>query len=148
MLPVEQRRILGLDYGSRRIGISISDPLRIVATSYGILEHSRNLWKNLKEIIDQEDVEFVVVGMPLNLKGEKGQKAEEVALFIEQLQTRCGIDVITWDERFTTSMARDSIMRMGTKKKGRQNSRERIDAMAAAIMLQGFLDRTKHSLSC
>ncbi|MBI2618848.1 MAG: Holliday junction resolvase RuvX [Ignavibacteriales bacterium] len=148
MLPVEQRRILGLDYGSRRIGISISDPLRIVATSYGILEHSRNLWKNLKEIIDQEDVEFVVVGMPLNLKGEKGQKAEEVALFIEQLQTRCGIDVITWDERFTTSMARDSIMRMGTKKKGRQNSRERIDAMAAAIMLQGFLDRKKHSLSC
>lgn len=141
-------RILGIDYGTKRVGVSLSDPLRIIASSYTTLENNTSLWSNLKEIVRKEEIAFIVVGMPLTLKGVAGQKAEEVKSFIEELGRRLGIEVVTWDERFTTSIAQQSLRNMGTTKKQRRSSREIIDAMAAAIMLQGFLDSTKKSMSC
>ena len=86
--------------------------------------------------------------MPLNLKGKQAQKAEEVQSFISELQENIGIEVITWDERFTTTIAQKTLIAMGTKKKERQKKDGRIDSMAAAIILQGYLDCTKHSRSC
>ncbi len=144
----EQKRILGIDYGSRRVGLSISDPLRIVATSYGALENNRHLIERIREVAEKEDVEFLVVGMPLTLRGGKGHKAEEVQDFIERLKRAVNREIVTWDERFTTSLAQQTMLAMGTKQSERRRKEGRVDSMAAAIMLQGFLDNTKRSLSC
>lgn len=144
----EQSRIMGIDFGTRRIGIAVSDPLFIIAQSLTTLNNTTALFAQIRELAEQESVSLIVVGMPLNLKGEKGQKAEEVERFIERLRSHVAVDVVTWDERFTSSLAHSTMLNMGTKKKQRRNDKGRIDAMAAAIMLQGFLDSRKQSLSC
>jgi putative holliday junction resolvase len=83
--------------------------------------------------------------MPFNLKGQQAKKADEVQKFIEVLKAKLGIKVVAWDERFTTTIAHQTMLTMGTKKKERQKKDGRIDSMAAAIILQGFLDNTKNS---
>lgn len=143
----EKKRILGIDYGTKRIGISLSDPLGITAQALESVINNERGWKRLHEIIHDKEVNLIVVGMPLNLKGERAQKAKEVELFVERLKQEMKADVVTWDERFTTSIAQQTLLLMGTKRKDRRE-RGRVDAMAAAIMLQGFLDSTKRSMSC
>lgn len=83
--------------------------------------------------------------MPLNLKGQYSQKTEEVQEFIRSLRSHIDIEVVTWDERFTTTIAKQSMFTMGMKKKERRMRDGRVDSMAAAIMLQGFLDSTNRS---
>jgi putative Holliday junction resolvase len=99
-------------------------------------------------IIEKEAVDVVVVGMPLNLKGEKAQNAQEVERFIEALKTETAAAIVSWDERFTTTMAHRTMLDMGTKRQERRLNKGRIDAMAAAILLQSYLDSRKRSLSC
>ncbi|MBI3586854.1 MAG: Holliday junction resolvase RuvX [Ignavibacteriales bacterium] len=144
----EQKRILGIDYGSKRIGISMSDPLHIIATSLATIPNDSHTFEALTEIVQREHVACIVVGMPLNLKGEKAQKAQEVMEFIQQLKKKIDIEILMWDERFTSSLAHDTLLRMGTKKKERRTNKGRVDSMAAAIMLQNFLDSRKRSLVC
>ncbi len=139
-------RILGLDYGSKRIGVSVSDPLKILARAYGAVDNAATKWKKLADIVASEEVELIVVGMPLTLKGEMGRKAEEVAEFIEELQARVTVPVVSWDERFTTSIAQRTQRSMGTKRSNRQARDGSLDAMAASVMLQGFLDSRKNSV--
>ena len=141
------RRVLGIDYGSKRIGLSLSDPLCVIAQPIDALKNDSSLLENLQQLSAREQVKLIVVGMPFNLKGQQAQKACEVQKFIEILKTKVGIEVVIWDERFTTSMAHRTMLSMGTKKKERQKKDGRIDSMAAAIILQGFLDnaRQEHS---
>ena len=148
MTQAEQGRILGIDYGSRWVGLALSDPLRILATSYRSLQNDANLEQELGLILEREAVEAVVVGLPLGLNGKKTRKTIEVEEFILRLQASFAVEVIPWDERFTTSIARQTLLAMGTKKQERRKRDGRVDAMAAAIILQGFLDSTKKSLSC
>jgi len=145
---VLHRRILGVDYGSERVGLSLSDPLGIIASPIEALKNDQSLMNNIQQLSVREQVNLIVVGMPFNLKGEHAQKAQEVQEFIDTLKSEVGIEVAVWDERFTTTMAHQTMRTMGTKKKERQKKDGRIDSMAAAIILQGFLDHTKHSLSC
>ena len=142
------RRIIGVDYGSKRIGISLSDPLGLFAQPRATLKNDESLWNELKHLAEKENVGLVVVGMPFNLKGEKARKAQEVQEFIEQLKQEIGLEVVLWDERFTTTIAQKTLLQMGTKKKDRRSNKQQIDAMAAAVILQSFLDSTKKSLSC
>ncbi|MEX1138750.1 MAG: Holliday junction resolvase RuvX [Bacteroidota bacterium] len=144
----EQKRILGVDYGSKRVGLAVSDPLRILASAYTTIENNATIWAQLLEVIQKEDIEFAVVGMPFNLKGEEGAKALEVRKFIEEFKARLGMEVVVWDERFTTSLAHYYRLASGIGKKQRQNNKAKIDAAAAAILLQGFLDSTKKSINC
>ncbi|HXG38270.1 MAG TPA: Holliday junction resolvase RuvX [Bacteroidota bacterium] len=144
---MDEGRVLGIDYGSTRIGLSLSDPLRIIAQPFRTLINNGTLWSNLKTIVQEQHIQTVVVGMPLNLKGQKGKKAEEVEQFIERLKAETKCEVIVWDERFTSSIAQQTLLDMGTKKSQRRD-KGRIDAMAAAVILQSFLDSTKQSLSC
>ncbi len=142
------QRLLGIDYGTKRIGLSTSDPLRIIATPYGTLENNSTLWDRLREIVKREGIAGIVVGMPLTLSGVTGQKATEVSHFIEQLKTEVGIEVVSRDERFTTSIAQQTLHQMGTKKKNRNAKDGTLDSMAAAILLQDYLDSKKNSLAC
>lgn len=143
----QEERIMGLDYGSRRIGVSVSDPLGITAQALESVENNETGMERLLELIRERHVTLVVVGMPLNLKGERAQKAKEVEAFIQRLKNRSQIEVVSWDERFTTTIAQQTLIQMGTRRKQRRE-RGRVDAMAAAIILQGFLDSKKPSFGC
>jgi len=144
----QQQRILGIDFGTTRIGLSLSDPLQILAQPYDTLKNDSHLIPRLAEIIKRQEVSLIVVGMPLNLKGEKGKKALEVDLFVGRLKENLGASVIVWDERFTTAMAHQTLRRMGTRKRERETNKGRVDAMAASLLLQSYLDSRKRSLSC
>jgi putative holliday junction resolvase len=133
-------RILGIDYGSVRIGLSISDPLGLIAQPIEPYRNDASIFEHLGEVAVRENVRLIIVGMPFNLKGQKAQKAGEVQRFIERLKEKLNIEILTWDERFTTTIANKTMIAMGTKKKERQKKDGRIDSMAAAVMLQGYLD--------
>jgi putative holliday junction resolvase len=75
-------------------------------------------------------------------------KAEEVHKFIDRLKEKLSVDVVPWDERFTSRMARQTLLQMGTTKKQRRTDKGKVDAMASALILQSFLDQTKHSIGC
>jgi putative holliday junction resolvase len=143
-----EKRILGIDYGSTRIGLSLSDPLQIIAQPYKTLANSKQTLKEICQIVDEREVGLIVVGMPFNLKGEKGKKAQEVDEFINRLREATTTEVVHWDERFTTSIAHQTLLDMGTRREERRSNKGRVDAMAAAILLQGFLDSRKRSLNC
>lgn len=133
------KRILGIDYGSKRIGIAVSDPLGIIAQGVSVVANSSTMINEIKKLVHEYDVEMIVVGMPFNLKGEKGIKADEVDRFISQIEKELQIEVVCLDERLTSKMAHQTLRDMEVKKKKRQD-KGTIDKMAAALILQGYLD--------
>ncbi len=141
-------RILAIDYGSERVGLALSDPLRILARPHLTLRNDIHMWDRLKEVVTSEAVVSIIVGMPLNLKGEKGTKAQEVDRFVERLRGEVSVAIEVWDERFTTTMAHQTLRAMGTSKSSRRTDKGRVDAMAAAILLQSYLDSAKKSPGC
>jgi len=137
------KRILGLDYGSKRIGVAVSDPLRIIAKGISVIEQSPSMMEELRALVVSYDVGEIVVGMPLTLKGEKRQTAEEVEKFMNRLHEAFNIPVVSIDERFTSQLAQETIRLMGVRKKQRQ-VKKTVDMTAAAIILQQYLDRHVH----
>ena len=144
----KENRILGIDYGTTRIGLSLSDPLQIIAQPHKTIANTAKTIAEICQLVRDESVGLIVVGMPFNLKGEKGKKAKEVEEFIDRLKDAAGIEVVHWDERFTTSIAHQTLLDMGTKREERRKNKGRVDSMAAAILLQGYLDSRKRSLNC
>jgi putative Holliday junction resolvase len=140
-------RLLGIDYGTKRIGLALSDPLGIIATPLETIANDALTFERIAAIVEREHARTVVVGMPFNLKGEKSKKAKEVEEFIARLKKHIRAEIIFWDERFTSTIAQQTLRSMGAKKKDRQN-KSTIDSMAAAIILQDFLNSTKHSRAC
>lgn len=136
------KRILGIDYGTKRIGVAVSDPLRIIATGVTVVANTPGAIAEIKRLAAEYDVATIVVGMPFNLKGEKGAKANEVELFIDALAKGTGCEIVAWDERFTSYTAHETLRAMGATRKQRQ-SKEKIDLMASALILQGYLDALK-----
>ncbi len=139
-------RVMGIDYGSVRIGVALSDPLQIIAQGFTTIPNNSNTIDELLKIIKEQNVEKVVVGMPYNLKGEVGSKAEEVERFIEQLRKNTTIEIVSLDERFTSVIAQQTILSMGTTKKKRQQNKGKVDEVASAILLQNYLDSKKDSV--
>ncbi len=133
------RRILAIDYGSVRIGIALSDPMRMIASALDTLPNTPGIFAKIEALCGEHGVGLVVVGMPLNLKGKEERKAQEVGGFVESLRGRITVPVRTWDERFTSVMAKQSMIDMGLRKKQRQE-KGRVDQIAAALLLQNFLD--------
>ena len=133
-------RYMGLDYGSVRIGVSVSDPLKIIAQGFTTLRNDTGSLDQIIAIIQEQSIVRIIIGNPLNLKGEMSAKAEEVGEFVKRLKTKTSVEIIMLDERFTSVMAQRSIIAMGTKKKQRQNNKGKVDEVAAAILLQSYLD--------
>lgn len=136
----EYSRYMGIDYGSVRIGIAVSDPLKIIAQGYTTIRNDAESLERITAIVAEQTVERIIIGNPLNLRGEVSAKAEEVAEFVKVLKEKTPVQVIMLDERFTSVMAQRSIITMGTKKKQRQNNKGKVDEVAAAILLQSYLD--------
>jgi len=132
-------RVLGIDYGRKRVGIAISDPTRLIARGLTMLDNGRTLLPEICRIIRREEVTEVVVGLPLTLRGEKGEMAVEVEGFIARLGAACGLPVVPFDERHSSTDALSSMIGMGVPRKKRRVKGE-IDRVAAALILQSYLD--------
>jgi len=135
----ESRRILAIDFGERRVGIAVSDPTNLIAQGLPTLDNDPTLFSRLRSVVSKYHIGRIVVGMPYTLKGEMGPKAQEVLEFVSRLRKEVTVEVCTWDERFTSSLARDAIRQMGTKQMARRK-KEKVDQMAATLLLQSYLD--------
>ena len=133
-------RILGLDWGSRRIGVAVSDDREKLAVGYGVWSAAdAEFFPKLEQTVRDEDIGLIVVGYPLTLRGEVGPTARAVDVFIETLIER-GYRIQRWDERFTTHEAGRSLSRLGISQK---KQRGRLDMSAAVLMLQSYLNEAQ-----
>ena len=137
---------MGLDVGERRIGVALSDPLGSMAFPFSVLERKGKDpdLKSLQALAQEHEVERVVVGMPRSLDGSLGPQARRVQGFVEGLAGSLALPVETWDERLSTVAAERSLVATGMKRGKRKIER---DAVAAALILQGYLDRSRGSAS-
>ena len=132
-------RVMGLDHGTVRVGIALSDELRMIASPLEFIpaEPFEALVDKLKQLIEEKDVDLLVVGMPRNMDGTHGPAAEKVREFIRRLQESITLPIHTWDERLTSAQANRILIEGNVR---RENRKRVVDKMAAAILLQSFLD--------
>jgi putative Holliday junction resolvase len=132
-------RILALDHGTKRIGIALSDELKMIAQplEYVAAEPIADFFVRLKEIIREKEVELILIGMPRNMDGSYGPAALKVQEFIAVLKDKVAIPIQTWDERLTSAQAQRFLIQGGVR---RQERKEKVDKTAAAILLQSYLD--------
>ncbi|NQV74970.1 MAG: Holliday junction resolvase RuvX [Bacteroidetes bacterium] len=133
-------RVLAFDYGTKRIGIAVTDPLQIIATGLDTI-HPKDIIKYLKKYLSTEQVELFVVGEPRQMNGSPSQSAPHIKGFITTLNKNFPeIPVEQIDERFTSKMASAVVAQSGFKKTDRQN-KERLDTISATIILQTYLEK-------
>ena len=135
-------RIMGLDFGSKTVGVAVSDPLGITAQGVEIVRRKspnklRQTLARIDELVREYDVEELVLGYPKNMNGTEGERCEKTREFKEMLEKRTGLPVALWDERLTTVAADRSMMEAGLE---RQERKEYVDEIAAIFILQGYLD--------
>lgn len=135
----EPGRVLALDYGAKRVGVAMSDPLQILASGVGTWANDAGLLTAIAKHVQDEMVVLIVVGMPYAPDGGKGAKAREVEAFMERLRGVVQVPLTTWDESYTSVEAHQAFRDGGMKKKQRRD-RAGVDTMAARILLQQFLD--------
>lgn len=136
-------RYLGLDLGSRTLGVAISDPTGLIASSYTIIRHNEEydrLINDVREIVIEKKVETIVLGLPKNMNNTIGPKGELSYKFKEMLEKEINIPVVLEDERLTTKQATDILISNDTSRKKRKQV---IDSMAATIILQSYLDKIR-----
>jgi len=133
---IKEERILGVDYGEKRIGLALTDPLHTFAYAYKTILNDKKLWINFKNIINEKNVSLVILGMP-NIKKNK-VLASIILSFKDKIEKIFKTDVIIWDEEFTSVIAQQRIIESVVKKKKRQN-KGLIDQNSAAIILEEYL---------
>lgn len=138
-------RIMGLDFGSKTVGVAISDPLLITAQGIEIIRRKdenklRQTLARIEELIVQYEVEEIVLGLPKNMNDTIGERAELSLEFKDKLERRTGLPVAMWDERLTTVAADRAMIEAGIR---REDRKEYVDKIAAAFILQGYLDRRR-----
>jgi len=134
-------RYIGLDLGSRTLGVSLSDPSGIIASSYTIIRHNEEYEKlvfEVKKIIEEFKVDKIVLGLPKNMNGTIGEKGELSYKFKEMLEKETNLEVFLEDERLSTKEATNLLIKNDTSRKKRKQV---IDSMAATIILQSYLDK-------
>lgn len=140
-------RIMGLDYGSKTVGVAVSDPLLITAQGLEIIRRKdenklRQTLARIEELIEEYEVSEIVLGYPKNMNNSEGFRVELTMEFKEKLERRTGLPVYLYDERLTTVIADKTMMEAGVR---RENRKEYVDMIAATIILQDYLDRKKRT---
>lgn len=135
-------RIMGLDYGSRTVGVAVSDELLYTAQGLEIIRREsenkiRKTLQRIEELVKEYDVSKIVLGLPKNMNNTMGDRAEKSLEFKETLERRCNVPVILWDERLTTVEAHKTMIAAGIR---RENRGKYVDSIAATLILQGYLD--------
>ncbi len=140
-------RIMGLDFGSKTVGVAISDPLLICAQGIEIIRRKeenkqRQTLARIEALIEEYQVDEIVLGLPKNMNDTLGPRVEKTLEFKDKLERRTGLTVHTWDERLTTVAADKAMMEAGIR---RENRKEYVDEIAAVLILQGFLDMRRNT---
>lgn len=131
-------RILAIDYGSKRVGMAVTDPMRMIASGLTTI-HSKDLIAYLEEYLKKEKVDEIVVGEPKNLMNKKSDSARFIDPFVVHLSKKFpDVKIVRYDERFTSALAHQTMLLGGVKKKDRQN-KETVDLISAIIILQDYL---------
>lgn len=135
-------RIMGLDFGSKTVGVAVSDPLLITAQGLEIIRRKeenklRQTLARIEELIGEYEVGEIVLGLPKNMNDTLGVRAELSLEFKEKLERRTGLPVTMWDERLTTVAADRTMMEVGIR---REHRKDYVDQIAASLILQGYLD--------
>jgi len=135
-------RIMGLDYGSKTVGVAISDPLCITAQGIETIQRKeenklRKTLARIEELAKEYEVDRIVLGFPKNMNNTIGDRAEKSLEFKEMLERRTGLSVIMWDERLTTVEAERTLIESKVR---RENRKKYVDKIAAVFILQGYLD--------
>ncbi len=132
-------RVLALDLGEKRIGVAVSDPTRTIASSLAVFKRKSRQedYAHIARLIAEQQANLLVVGLPVPLSGVEGEKAAWVRSYTAELQQHVAVPIVLWDEALTTVQAYDSMRQRGKRAK---QAKERIDAVAAAFILQSFLD--------
>ena len=135
-------RILGLDYGSKTVGVAVSDPLGLTAQGVETIWRKqenklRQTLARIEELISEYQVERIVLGYPKNMNNTIGERAEKSLEFQQMLERRTGLPVIMWDERLTTVEANRTLMEASVR---RENRKQYMAKLAAVFILQGYLD--------
>lgn len=138
-------RIMGLDFGSKTVGVAVSDPLGITAQGVEIVRRKsenklRQTLARLEELIEEYQVEKIVLGYPKHMNNTVGERAEKSLEFKETLERRTGLPVVMWDERLTTVEAHRALMEGDVR---RENRKLYVDKLAAVFILQGYLDSVR-----
>ena len=140
-------RIMGLDFGSRTVGVAVSDPLFLTAQGVEIIRQKspnklRQTLARIEELITEYEVDRIVLGYPKNMNNTEGERCEKTQEFRQMLERRTGLPVILWDERLTTVLADQAMMEGGIR---RENRKEYVDKLAAVFILQNYLDASRQS---
>jgi putative Holliday junction resolvase len=132
-------RILALDHGTKRIGVAVSDETKTIAQplEYILAEPFAQFLARLKELLVAKEVDLVLIGLPRNMDGSYGPAAQTVEAFVAVLRTAITVPVKTWDERLTSAQANRILIQANVR---RNKRKEKVDKMAAAILLQSYLD--------
>jgi putative Holliday junction resolvase len=135
-------RILGLDFGSKTVGVAVSDELLLTAQGVEIVRRQspgklRQTLARIESLVAEYQVERIVLGYPKNMNNTEGERCEKTKEFKEMLERRTGLSVVLWDERLTTVAADNYMMEAGIR---RENRRNYVDEIAAVFILQGYLD--------
>ncbi len=143
-------RIMGLDFGSKTVGVAISDPLGITAQGVEIIRRKeenklRQTYARIEELIVAYQVEAIVLGLPKNMNATEGERAQLTREFRDGLERRTGLPVTMWDERLTTVAADKAMMEAGIR---REHRKDYVDMIAASLILQGYLDSRPASSEC
>lgn len=135
-------RIVGIDHGDRHFGLALSDEDEFIATPHDVLHGEQEVIDEIEALIQDEGVGLIVVGLPLNMDGSIGPRARKVEAFCDRLSARFGLPIELWDERLTTLQAEQALRASGLSARKR---RDRVDKVAAQILLQSFLDSRSES---
>lgn len=132
-------RILALDHGDKKIGVAISDPMKIIAKPLQIIINSSydRILSELNDLIKEFDIEMIVVGLPITMKNTTSEQTKKVIEFIDYLKENLSINIQTYDERLTSKMAIKALVMQGIKT---GHNKQEIDKTSAAIFLQNYLD--------
>ncbi|MBP3468878.1 MAG: Holliday junction resolvase RuvX [Lachnospiraceae bacterium] len=138
----DDMRIMGLDFGSKTVGVAISDQLLLTAQGKEIIRRERadklrQTLARIETLITENEIDRIVLGCPKNMDGSEGERVEKTKAFKEMLERRTGLEVVLWDERLTTVAADRYMMEAGIR---RENRRQYVDEIAAVFILQGYLD--------
>lgn len=134
--------VLGIDFGRSRIGVAISDELRLLAHPLETIPAGKNAGKRIAEIVRERKIDHVVVGLPRNMDGTFGAAASEAQKFVQELRALIPCEITTWDERLTTVAAHRALREAGKKTRA---TRGYVDQVAAQMILQGYLDRQQEA---
>ena len=135
-------RFLGLDYGRKRIGLAVSDPLGITAQPIGYIERNAKTFSSLRALISEKEVGDIVLGLPLSLKGAETEMTREVQAFGRELERELALPIHFFSERLTTTESEKLLIQANVRREKRKELR---DSMAASLLLQGFLQTRKSS---